>query len=302
MNSLLSKLMLVLVVLTLAFFQSCEKPSKFKSQIQINEPRRVSVFLTDGPMDLKNVFIDVQKVEIKIDSDSTSHKDDDDDDNDDDDDDDKDDKDDDDHLKDKDKYGEWKTLVFEPRVIDVLTLQNGAETLLGSIEVLRDVEKVRITLGSNNTVVDENDSTHNLVLVNSTNNLLYIKIGDDDCDRNDTTKAEEIRVDFDLSKSIQYINGQYYLKPKLHSFSNSGYGEIEGKVLPVGIKAKLTISNGQGDPTFGYPDKKGRFKVRGLKAGTYSILFEAEGKTSKTLTGIEVRKGKEVELKTVTLN
>jgi hypothetical protein len=293
MNSLLSKVSLVLLVLTLSLLQSCEKPSKFKSQLQIDEPRKVSVFLTDGPMDLKNVFIDVQKVEIKIDNDSSSSSDDDDD---------EDDKDDDDHLSDRDEHGEWKTLVFEPKVIDVLKLQNGAEMLLGSIDVLRDVEKVRVTLGPNNTVVDENDVTHNLVLNNTTNNLLYIKIGDDDCDKDDSTNSEEIRVDFDLSKSIQFLNGKYYLKPKLHSFSNSGYGEIEGKVLPEGIKAKVTISNGQGEPSIGYPDKKGRFKVRGLKAGTYSVLFEAAGRTSKTVNGVEVRKGKDVELNTVTLN
>jgi hypothetical protein len=292
MNSVLSKLSLVLLVLTLSFIQSCEKPSKFKTQSQVDEQRKVSVFLTDGPMDLKNVFIDVQKVEIKIDNDSSSSDSDDDDD----------DKDDDDHLSNKDEHGEWKTLVFEPKVIDVLKLQNGAEMLLGSIDVLKDVEKVRVTLGPNNTVVDENDVTHNLVLNNATNNLLYIKIGDDDCDKNDDTKTEEIRVDFDLSKSIQFLNGKYYLKPKLHSFSNSGYGEIEGKVLPAGIKAKVTISNGQGDPSIAFPDKKGRFKVRGLKAGTYSLLFEAAGKTSKTVSGVEVRKGKEVELSTVTLN
>ena len=294
MNSLISRVSLVLIILTLTIFQSCEKPSKFKNQTQVDDARKVSVFLTDGPMDLKNVFIDVQKVEIKIDNDSSSSNSDDDDDDDD--------KDDDDHLKDRDEHGEWKTLVFEPKVIDVLKLQNGVEMLLGSIEVLRDVEKVRVTLGNNNTVVDEKDSTHSLILSNATNNLLYIKIGDDDCDKNDSTKSEEIRVDFDLSKSIQFLNGKYYLKPKLHSFSNSGYGEIEGKVLPEGIKAKVTISNGQGEPSVGFPDKKGRFRVRGLKAGTYSVLFEAAGRTSKTINGVEVRKGKDVELKTVTLN
>jgi hypothetical protein len=293
MNSLLSKVSLVLLVLTLTFLQSCEKPSKFKTQLQVDEPRKVSVFLTDGPMDLKNVFIDIQKVEIKIDNDSSSSSDDDDDD---------DDKDDDDHLSDSDKHGEWKTLVFVPKVIDVLKLQNGVEMLLGSIDVLKDVEKVRVTLGPNNTVVDENDVTHNLVLNNTTNNLLYIKVGDDDCDKDDSTNSEEIRVDFDLSKSIQFLNGKYYLKPKLHSFSNSGYGEIEGKVLPEGIKAKVTISNGQGEPSIGYPDKKGRFRVRGLRAGTYSVLFEAAGRTSKTVSGVEVRKGKDVELNTVSLN
>lgn len=293
MNSLISKLSLVLLVLTLSFIQSCEKPSKFNTQLQVDEPRKVSIFLTDGPMDLKSVFIDVQKVEVKIDSDNSSSNDDDDDD---------DDKDDDDHLSDSDKHGEWKTLVFTPKVIDVLKLQNGVEMLLGSIEVLRDVEKVRVTLGANNSVIDEDSVSHPLNLINSTNNLLYIKIGDDDCDRNDTTKSDELRIDFDLSKSIKYVAGKYYVSPKLQPFSKIGYGEIEGKVLPEGIKAKVTISNGQGEPKIGNPDKKGRFRVRGLNEGTYSVLFEAPGKTSKTLTNIVVRKGKDVELSTVSLN
>lgn len=292
MNSLISKVSLVLLVLTFTFIQSCEKPSKFNTKLQIDEPRKVSVYLTDGPMDLKNVFIDVQKVEVKIDSDSSSSDDDDDDD----------DKDDDDHLSDSDKHGEWKTLVFTPKVIDVLKLQNGVEMLLGSIEVLRDVEKVRVTLGANNSVIDEDSVSHPLNLINSTNNLLYIKIGDDDCDRNDTTKSDELRIDFDLSKSIKYVAGKYYVSPKLQPFSNIGYGEIEGKVLPEGIKAKVTISNGQGDPKIGNPDKKGRFRVRGLKEGTYSVLFEAPGKTSKTLNNIVVRKGKDVELRSVSLD
>lgn len=293
MNSLLSKVALVLLVLTFTFIQSCEKPSKFKTQIQVDEPRKVSVFLTDGPMDLKNVFIDVQKVEVKIDSESSSS---------DDDDDDEDDKDDDDHLSDSDKHGEWKTLIFTPQVIDVLKLQNGVEMLLGSIEVLRDVEKVRVTLGANNSVIDENNVSHPLTLNNATNNFLYIKIGDDDCDKDDSNNTEELRIDFDLSKSIKYVAGKYYLSPKLQPFSNSGYGEIEGKVLPEGIKAKVTLSNGQGEPKIANPDKKGRFKIRGLKEGTYSVLFEAPGKTSKTVNNVVVKKGKDVELKTVLLN
>ena len=293
MNSLLSKVSLVLLALTFTFIQSCEKPSKFKTQVQVDDPRKVSIFLTDGPMDLKNVFIDVQKVEVKIDSESSSSDDDDDDD---------DDKDDDDHLSDSDKHGEWKTLEFTPKIIDVLKLQNGVEMLLGSIEVLRDVEKVRVTLGANNTVVDENSVSHALILNNSTNNFLYIKIGDDDCDKDDSNSSQELRIDFDLSKSITYTNGKYYLNPKLQPFSNSGYGEIEGKVLPEGIKAKVTISNGQGDPKIGNPDKKGRFRVRGLKEGTYTVLFEAPGKTSKTVNNVVVKKGKDVELSTVSLN
>ena len=100
---------------------------------------------------------------------------------------------------------------------------------------------------------------------------------------------------YSRKESIEMISN--YKKNKSTSLDNFilKYGEIEGKVLPEGIKAKVTISNGQGEPKIGNPDKKGRFRVRGLKEGTYSVLFEAPGKTSKTVNNIVVKKGKDVE-------
>lgn len=98
------------------------------------------------------------------------------------------------------------------------------------------------------------------------------------------------------------MDGKYYLYPYLVPFSNEGYGEIEGEVLPEGINAKVTATAGDGTTKIAIADKDGDYKIRGLKEGTYSVKFEATGKTSKTLTGVIVNKGKETELQKVRLD
>ncbi|MFM7223006.1 MAG: DUF4382 domain-containing protein [Bacteroidota bacterium] len=254
--------------------------------------RKISVILTDGPMDLKKVLIDVQKIEVKVDNDDEDEDDDDEDDED---------KDDDDN-KQKDEYGEWVSLDVKPQIIDVLQLRNGVELVIGSVTVPREVEKVRITLGSQNTVVDENNASHPLILKNATGNFLYIKIDDDDCDKNSSNNSEELRIDFELSKSIKYMDGKYYLYPFLTPFSNGGYGEIRGEVLPEGINAKVTAIAGDGSTKIALADKDGDYRIRGLKEGTYSVKFEATGKTTKTIANVVVKKGDDTKLAKVRLD
>lgn len=296
MNRLLLKarpvlnILFILAVILFSFI-GCEKTITIREVLEPGK-RKVSVILTDGPMDLKKVLIDVQKVEVKVDNDDEDEDDDDKDD---------DDKDDDDNQQ-KDEYGEWVSLDVQPQIIDVLQLRNGAELIIGSVTVPREVEKIRITLGSQNSVVDENNVSHPLVLRNTTGNFLYIKIDDEDCDKNSSSNSEELRVDFELSKSIRYLDGKYYLYPYLVPFSNSGYGEIEGEVLPEGIYPKVTAIAADGTTKFTIADKDGDYRIRGLKEGTYSVKFEAVGKTSKTLSDIIVKKGDDTDLPIVTLN
>ena len=278
--------LIFIISFLLLSFNGCRKG------ILLSGERKVSVILTDGPMDLKKVLIDIQKVEVKVDNDDENEDDDDKDDDDDDEDD----------TKQKDEYGEWVSLDVQPQIIDVLQLRNGAELIIGSVTVPREVEKIRITLGSQNSVVDENNVSHPLVLRNTTGNFLYIKIDDEDCDKNSSSNSEELRVDFELSKSIRYLDGKYYLYPYLVPFSNSGYGEIEGEVLPEGIYPKVTAIAADGTTKFTIADKDGDYRIRGLKEGTYSVKFEAVGKTSKTLSDIIVKKGDDTDLPIVTLN
>ena len=249
----------------------------------------LQIYLTDGPGDFEAVNIDIQKIEVKLDKDEKQMKDDRFGDNDDDKD---------DHLKRKDGYGEWVDVKFTPGTIDVFKLRNGVEKLLADGNVTGTVRKIRITLGSNNTVV-KSGVTYPLVLNNNTNNLLYIKLNNEHRERG-AGNGLKVWIDFDIANSIAEVNGKFYLRPVLRPFCNANFGEVEGKVLPKGIKATVTFSNGQGLNAVALPGSEGEFKIRGLKEGTYTATFAADGYITQTKT-VNVVKGKNTKLDLVTL-
>lgn len=288
--SILSIFSVLLIVLTLL---SCEKnPARSGKQ--------VSIALSDAPGDYQHVYVDVQKVEVKIDLEDDIS--DDNTDADSEDDDDENDLDSDDQSKSRDEYGEWQTVDFTPAVIDLLTLQNGMETIIGTTFLTHEVRKVRITLGENNSIVDKDGASHTLVLSNPTKNFLYVKIHDEDKDEDKATDGQIIRIDFDVANSIYFQNSKYVLKPVLRPFSHSKYGEIEGKVLPANIGASVKIEDSQAFSTTNQVTSEGKFRFNGLNVNsTYKITIEAAGYATQTIEGVKVDLDRELILSDITL-
>lgn len=264
-----------------------------KAGIEANAGGKVNVFLTDGPGEFDSVFIDIQKVEVKIDTNSV-YKDkddrcDDDDDRDDD-------------QKRKDEYGEWVNINFTPAIIDVLTLRNGVETKLGDANILTGtVRKIRITLGTQNRVV-KNGVSSTLELKNETKNFLYVKLYDKHKQRHSDSTSVSVWVDFDVANSIYEKNGKFYLKPVLRPFNNKNFGEVEGEVLPLAAKAVVRITNGTGFNGVALPDREGEFKLRGLEPGTYTVTIQGiPPYVDKVISNVVVTKGKETDLGVITL-
>ena len=279
-----STLPLILLFIGFAIsFTACDKSDVPKTDT-------FQLFLTDGPGDFQKVNIDIQKVEIKVDNDSM-HKHEDrfganDNDND-------------DHLKNKDEFGQWIDLKFTPGIIDVLSLRNGVETKLGEAQIAKGtVRKVRITLGSNNSVVKDS-VTYRLGLINPTNNYLYVKLFNEHKQKasSNSTKAW---IDFDIAKSIVEVNGAFFLKPVLRPFCEINFAAAQGKVLPGGIKATISFSDGAGFNAIALPAPSGEFKIRGLKEGNYTITYAADGYITQTKTAT-VKKGELTKLSEVTL-
>jgi len=254
----------------------------------------LQVYLTDGPTDLKAVSLDILKVEAKVDNDEKHRDNDRHGENDDDRDDDK---------QRKDDYGEWVDLNATPSVINVLDLRNGVEKMIASSSNIQGrVRKIRVTLGTNNTVTLENGDVITLNLLNDTQNLIYIKLFDEHRGRGSDNRSTAVRIDFDLASSVVVINGKYYLKPVVRPFCNENFGEVEGKVLPLDAKAVVRITDGAGFNAVALPFKDGEFKIRGLKEGTYTVTIEPLAPYLKeTISNVVVTKGKDTELGTITL-
>jgi hypothetical protein len=285
------KISLVVASLLVAFmliFSACTK-----NGVDANAGGKVAVFLTDGPGEFDSVFIDIQKVEVKIDTNSVYK------DKDDrcDDDDDRD-----DHQKRKDDYGEWVNINFTPAIIDVLGLRNGVETKLGEANILTGtVRKIRITLGTQNRVV-KNGISSTLELKNETNNFLYVKLYNKHRQRMADSTSVSVWVDFDVANSIYEKNGKFYLKPVLRPFNNKNFGVVEGEVLPLAAKAVVRITNGAGFNGVALPDREGEFKLRGLEPGTYTVTVQGiPPYVDKVISNVVVTKGKETELGVITL-
>lgn len=255
---------------------------------------KFAVYITDGPGEFESVFIDIQKVEVKIDDDPAHSSSDVYGDNDDDRD---------DHTQSRDDYGYWTNLNFTPAVIDILSLRNGVEAKLGEVNIAKGtVRKIRLTLGVKNSIVVGGKS-YNLELKNETNNYLYVKLNDRHKQRGNATSTNMASwIDFDIAKSIDERNGVFSLRPVLRPFCNSNYGEIEGTILPISAKPVIRISNTSGFTGVALPDTQGKFKLRGLDEGNYTIVYEGIAPfVSKTINNVSVLKGKTSNVGSTTL-
>ena len=244
-------------------FASCSKTD-------VNRPGQFRVLLTDAPGDYIAAEIDIVKVEVKVDA-GKHHKDDRFGDGD---------RHEDDHNRRKDEFGEWIDLNYTPGVIDVMTLRNGVDAKIAEGNIVGTVRKVRVTLGTKNTVTTKDKVKHDLVLQNPTENYLYVHLHDEHRGhgRDQAAAADkEVVIDFDVARSIVEENGVYYLRPKIRPFHDQNAGAIEGKVLPANIFAVVTALDASGaEVAKALPKPDGEFKIRGLADGTYTLKFEAK--------------------------
>lgn len=293
----LSTLALTALSAFVLIFSSCKKtdaiakPGNFRpADASI---KNIQVILSGSGADFQTVMLDVQKVEIKEDLNDANQDNDNfaaSDDNAD------------DHLRATDEFGSWKTIDQTPQSIDIVSLKNGAETLIGNETAMYKVRKIRITLGTNNYLVNNAGETHALKLENDVEKFIYISVHADDVEEDAALNQEVFHLYFDAANSIKEENGNYHLDPMVRPFSNKAYGELTGQIFPSDIHAMLTIEDGNGLTTTAVTENDGTFKVRGLKEGTgYKITMKASNFVSQELTGITMERGKKTQLDAITL-
>lgn len=280
----------VLAAFTL-FVVACNKENNGTSIVTNGTAKTpLVVYLTDGPLRLDTVNLDIKNVEVKLDT-NASHMSD-------------------DHYGDKDLdslndrqhhdgFGIWDTLNFVPGVYNIAALRNGIDQTIGTGSVTGTIRKVRLTLGTNNTIV-QNGISYPLV-VNS--RYVYVSINKKHHQKDSVnTAATALRIDVDLFRSIKLVNGTYYFLPFLKPFNDSNFGRVAGLVTPAEAKPLLTVFNST-DTSYAIPERNGFYKVRGLAAGTYSINFKAtNGYKDTTISNIVVNLGQETKVPSIVLH
>lgn len=280
---------IVFIFASVIIATGCTKDSS--SPITPTTSQKLSLYLTDDPSRFDSVYIDIKYVEVKTDT-STMHRNDDhfgDHDNDRDD----------DHQN-RDQFGKWDTLGIKVGIYNVARLRNGIDTMLGTVNIKGTIRKIRLTLGTNNSVLLAGNS-YPLNFASGVNNYLYVKINDQHHHQTSVANTA-LWIDFDISRSIVYLNGKYYLNPVLRPFCDNNFARLSGRVLPAAANALVTVFNTT-DTANALPERNGDFRVRGLKPGTYNILFKGyNGYKDTTIQNIQVLTGVEKIIPAVTLS
>ncbi|MBS1920799.1 MAG: DUF4382 domain-containing protein [Bacteroidetes bacterium] len=275
---------------SLAIFYACQKDSSIGGDSGIPPGKmKLSVRLTDGPSDFQKVFIDIQSIAVKVDTcerngypdhDHPGC---------------------DDHHDQMDGHCEyWDTLDIRPGIYDLMTLRNGLDTLIASGFLINGkIERIKFTLGDRDSVMVDS-VMHPLNLIFHYHSV-FVNIRREHLDSLSSNNFQ-LYLDFNLSRSIFYFYGKYWLSPVLIPFSSYSFGSIEGKIKPDHSYGFVKAFNAT-DTSYAWPWNEGYFKIRGLRPGTYSMLISGRnGYKDSTLNNITVDRGRNTKVGTIQLH
>lgn len=254
---------------------SCQKDLS-GSAADPDKPHAVTIYLTDHQTPIfDSVFIDLRQLEVKLEDDTLPN-------------------------------GGWVSLNIRPGVYNILRFRNGLDTLFatGTLPNAR-IKKIRLTLG-----------TQNSAMLNGQSYPLLVKDEDRQVVANLESNNFEITangqvlfwIDFDAGNSIQVNNSGsgnnngYRLKSHIKIFTRSHSGRIEGRVLPRAANPIVKAIIGT-DTATAIPDHDGGFKIVGLNAGTYKVLYDGQnGYLDTIVNNVLVRNREDTHLPTITLH
>jgi len=277
----------------LVFF-ACNKSNSSSSNPNIPKGQsQVSMYMMDGPINFYKVLVDIRQVTVEIDTATTQNA-----------------SDEDDqwdnnycgyHRTSANKSVIWDTLSITPGVYNLLDLRNGTDTLLASgLYPTGKILKIRITLGSDNTVYTDSATYYPLDVFGS-NPYFTINVSRTNVD-NVSNNEFKIWLDFNLARSIYYWSGTYYLKPYIEVFNDMSSAKVEGTVLPPGAGALVMGVNGA-DTIYAIPFWGGNYQFRNVPAGSWSFTFKGmNGYQDTTISNIAVDSTKTVTLPKITLH
>lgn len=163
---------LAIAALSILGFTSCSKSNN-------ETPSSLQVRMTDAPTALQEVNVDIKTVTVKYRDDMN------------------------------DSTLNWVNLTTTAGVYNLLSLQNGVDTLLASgVIPERQIKEIRLILGTNNTVKN-NGVIYPLTIPSGSESGLKIKFN-----KSLATGLNPLLIDFDAAMSVsQNGSGVYMLRP-----------------------------------------------------------------------------------------
>jgi len=280
----------VITLAALLLAVGCQKSISLQKDT-VTGQSAVNFYLTDDPsLTFDQVWLDIQKVEIKAEDDAevkheSEHQ-----------------NEADDHDKSGDTSGGWMSLNIHPGVYNILKFRNGLDTLFttGSFPAAHTLKKLRVTLGNKNSVVFNGNSFP--LTVKNNDNFIVIKMDESAVSIN-SGGLTSFWIDIDAGQSIKLHGNEFELKPSVKLFCQDVTGRLEGRVLPKDAGAVVMAFNAT-DTATAKPESEGEFKFTGLKAGTYSVLYHSTtgGYRDTTIANVMVKTKEDGKLPTVTLH
>lgn len=205
-----------------------------------NSEGTLNVLLTDAPATYEAVYIDIQEVQLNLGT---------------------------------EQQEEWLTINSQPLRVDLLKLNNGADTLLGTAQLEEGTyNQIRLVLGTNNEVIV--DGASNNLTIPSGQESGY-KVNLNATVTEDSTHTQII--DFDAARSIAVTgNGQYILNPVLKAFNPDETGALSGQLVPQGVPALVSAQIGDEILATTYVESNGTFLLRGLDPNVYKVLIQPD--------------------------
>jgi len=250
----------------------------------------VHIYLTDDQsLVFDEVNLDIRKLEIKVeDSEESRHES--------------------EHqgdVDDNDNRGDvsggWVAVDIHPGVYNILKFRNGLDTLFATstFPTTKSLKKVRLTLGTNNSVMLNGISSP--LVVKGNDNMAVIKI-DESMVQVNSGALTNFWMDVDAGRSIKKQGNTFELKPSVKIFSKEKMAGIEGRVLPRDASAIVMAINGT-DTASAKPEAEGEFKFIGLRPGTYSLFYHATANNYRdtTVTNVRISGTEDTKVSTVTL-
>lgn len=193
----------------------------------------------------------------------------------------------------------WTSLDVNEGVYNLLDLTNGLDTLLATAELpAGKISQIRLILGNNNNLLLDG-TEHALATPSAQQAGLKLNLH---------AELQEgvtytLLLDFDAARSIvRRGNGTYLLKPVIRSFGEATSGAIKGVVDPATSTPAIYAIQDQDTVATTFADSMGKFLMRGVPAGTYTVTIEPkEGYQAVVEEDVVVVLGSVTDLGTVSV-